>query len=410
MNTQSKNHSDRSVAVAHGNYVARGGGELVAEEIARTFDAPIYYGFGDEQYEPDDIECYSLFNDVFGSSLLKRVYQLRDAYYMYGWRSVPELHSYDIIIQSGNEPGWYKPLEDQTVVKYTHSTPRNAYDKYPSRAPQQGLIYEAYTFATEQLYESVLSYPDLYVANSDVVRRRIEKYWGFSPDDIQVVYPPVKAETLGADYAADTPIDEQYYLVLDRLEPTKNIDEIIEAFQAHPDKNLVIAGTGSKEDELQSQASDLPNVTFRGFVSEGEKQALMAGAQALVYAAEDEDFGIVPIEALASGTPVIGPQEGFTRHQIADGVTGVLYDRNDGGVEKGLAQFADEGVSSTAAERERVADQYNVDRFREEIRAAVETAVERSTINPNVATPPETETNEKTTSPTATLTGNNGDE
>ncbi|MFB6119174.1 glycosyltransferase [Halosegnis sp.] len=395
MTTHADTFRDRSVAIAHGNYVGRGGGERVTEELARTFDAPIYYGFGDEQYEPDDIECHSLFNDVFGGRLLKRVYQLRDAYYMYGWRSVPDLYSYDVIIQSGNEPGWYKPREDQTVIKYTHSTPRNAYDKYPARAPQAGLLYEAYTFATEQLYQPVLSYPDLYVANSDVVRRRMRKYWGIPTDDIQIVYPPVETETLGADHAAATPVDEPYYLVLDRLEPTKNIDEIIDAFQAHPDKRLVIAGTGSEEDDLHSQARTLSNVTFRGFVAEADKRALLAGAEALVYAAEDEDFGIVPIEALASGTPVVGPREGFTQYQIADGVTGMLYDRDDGGVESALTRFADDGVSSTASERESVAAQYSVDRFRAEMRAAVETALERTTLQPNVATPPETDTTGK---------------
>lgn len=367
---------DLSIAVVHGNYVSRGGGEYVAEAIARTFDAPIYYGFGSEENEPADVECYSLFNDHLAAPLFKRVFQLRDVFYMIGFRSVPELLEYDVLIQSGNEPGWYKPPEDQAIVKYTHSTPRNAYDRYPYRAVDSGLIFEAYTYATELQYRSVIPYPDLYVANSEVVERRLAKYWDKKGDDVTIVYPPVEVADLGAEHGANA-LDREYYLVLDRLVPTKHVDEIIAAFREHSDKYLVIAGSGSEEPSLRKQSADLSNVEFVGYVAEDRKRELLAGANALVYAAEDEDFGIVPIEALASGTPVIGPREGFTQYQIDDGRTGLLYDRNAGGVAQALSRFEIEGVNSTPAELEAEAEKYSVERFEEEMRAAVATAVDR---------------------------------
>lgn len=379
--------NDLEVAVCHGNYLGRGGGERVAEAIARTFEAPLYYGFGDLEHEPDDIETHSLFNDMRGAGVIKRIYQLRDLYYMYGWRSVPDLDDYDVIIQSGNEPSWYKPRDDQVIVKYTHSPPRNAYDRYPDRAPDRGLLYEAYTFATEQLYESVLSYPDLYVANSEVVQRRIHKYWR-SSCDARVVYPPVETSRLGHEHADAAPFDDPFYLVLDRLEPTKHVDDIITAFRDHPEKRLVVAGTGSEESNLKQQASDLNNISFLGYVPESEKRALLAGAEALMYGAEDEDFGIVPVEALASGTPVIGPREGFTQYQIADGQTGLLYDRGDGPLADALAAFDESGVSASPPDLEVVAEQYSVSRFERDLREAVETALDRARIAPDIATPP----------------------
>lgn len=367
--------ADLDIAVAHGNYFARGGGERVAEAIAWTFDAPIYYGFGDDEHLPEDIECQSVFESVPGAGLLQSVYQLRDLYYMYGWRSVPELHDYDVVIQSGNEPGWYKAPDDQVIVKYTHSTPRNAYDRYPDRAPNSGLIYEAYCFASEQLYQPVVDYPDQYIANSEIIQRRLDKYWGVDKRNSRVIYPPVNVEALGPENATHSPINEDYYVVLDRLVETKHVDQIIDAFRSHPDERLVIAGTGGAEDDLHDQARDMPHVSFRGYVDETEKRALLADAEALVYAAEDEDFGIVPIEAMASGTPVIGPREGFTQFQIADGETGLLYDRGPGAIATAVERFDERGVSATTADLTATAAQYSAKRFKRELTAAVADAV-----------------------------------
>lgn len=377
---QGRDLDNLSIAIVHENYVGRGGGERVAEALARAFDAPIYYGVGDEEHEPDDVECHSLFNDSLLAPVLRRSFSLRDAYYALAFRSVPELLEYDVLLQSGNGTGWYKPTEDQAVVKYTHSTPRNAYDRYPYRAPERGLVFELYVLATEQLYQPVLAYPDLYVANSEVVERRLSKYWDRAGDDVVVVYPPVDVSGLGPEHATDAP-DGEYYLVLDRLVPNKNVDEVVAAFEEHDDKRLVVAGSGPERAALERRASDLPNVEFLGYVDEERKRALLAGAEALVYAARDEDFGIVPVEALASGTPVVGPREGFTRFQVDDGRTGLLYDRDDGGVAGALDRFENEGVRSTTDERVAAASEYGVGRFEAEMRDAVATAIEKVRID-----------------------------
>jgi len=384
-------HDDLQVAVVHGNYVGRGGGEHVAEHLARAFDAPLYYGFGDEANEPDGIDCRSLFDDRRFGGIIKRVYQLRDLYYMQGFRSVPELHEYDVVIQSGNEPGWYVPPDDQVVVKYTHSPPRNAYDRYPQQASESGPIFELYTFVTQQLYRANLAYPDLYVANSEVIARRIDRYWGIDGDRVRVVYPPIDTNWFGPEHATGS--RDEYYLVLDRLEPTKHVDSIVEAFADRPGARLVVAGTGSMETALRAQAANTDaDVEFRGYVSESEKRALLAEATALCYAAEDEDFGIVPIEAMASGTPVIGPREGFTQYQIDDGANGLLYGREGGGIAGAFARFEREGVSMTTAELEAFTERFGMDVFRRELRAVVAEAVERAeigdrpvTVEPNTA-------------------------
>lgn len=374
---------DARIAVVHGNLFSHGGGEFVAAELARTFDAPLYYGFGDEAYEPDDIECISLFDDRRFAGRVKHNDVLRNLYYMRHFQCVPELHDYDVIVQSGNEPGWYLPPDDQVVVKYTHSTPRDAYDCYPKQAPERGRLYELSSFVTQTLYQRNIPFPDLYAANSEVIARRLDRYWGLNGDDVTVVYPPVDVESFGQTHADDTPVDGEYYLVLDRLVGRKHIGDIVDAF-ADRGEQLVIAGTGPREEALRERAADLDNVQFRGFVSEAEKRSLLAGANALLYAAEDEDFGIVPVEALASGTPVIAPREGFTQYQIQDGVTGVLYDRGPGAIEDAVARFRTDGVTATPMDLERVAEQFRVERFRSEMREAVETARRRARIEPKL--------------------------
>ncbi|MFB6202799.1 MAG: glycosyltransferase [Halorhabdus sp.] len=382
----------QSIAVVHGNYLARGGGEVVAEAIARTFDGPLYYGFGYDKYEPDDIETHSLFNDAFMGSVIKRIYQMRDLYYMKAFRYVPELHDYDILIQSGNEMGWYVPPEDQVIVKYTHSTPRNIYDRYPVRAGEGSwlsrAIYGLYTFVARQLYETVLSYPDMYVANSEVIERRIDKYWGKSDPEVRVVYPPVETENYGQQHAADAPIDERYYLALDRIESSKHIDRIADAFTELP-HTLVVAGDGSMREDLEKEYAGFDRIEFLGYVSENDKRALLASAEALVYAAEGEDFGIVPIEAFASGTPVIGPDEGFTHYQVEEGVNGYLYDSTAETLRRTVERFETDGVEAPPHAIEEFAEQFDTASFREGMQNAVEVAIERNRIETSLKPPTE---------------------
>lgn len=373
-----KDPDDLDVAVVHGNYLGRGGGERVADAIARTFDAPLYYGFGEPNLVPDDIDSRSLFNDRPLAAIVRNHQFLRDLYYLRAFPSVPALHDYDIVIQSGNEPGWYVPPTEQVVVRYTHSTPVKAYDHYPYTAPERGFLFEVYTFLTRQLYQPTIAFPDIYVANSEVTARRLDRYWD-KHNAVAVVYPPVDIEAFGPQHATDSPVSDDYYLVLDRLEPTKNVEAVVETFLER-DERLVVAGTGSEEATLQELAADAEHVSVRGYVDEDEKRALLAGAKALCYAAEREEFGIVPIEAMASGTAVIGPREGFTKHQIVDGRNGILYDRSPEAISMAIDRFQEDGITMDSDDLRQFAAQFSEETFRDGMHTAVLDAVERAAI------------------------------
>lgn len=368
--------SNQSIAVVHEHYYERGGAEQVAEEIARIFDAPIFTGFINERALPPDSERKELeFHDLFGGRSLapaiKRFPWVRDFYYQFSWQRLPELTDYDVIIQSGNNPGWYVPPEEQTVVKYVHTTPRTSYDLFHQRA--DNFVTKLYAYASRVLYYPNIPYPDLYIANSELVARRLKRYWGV--DDSSVIYPPTDVESYG-------PIEKkEFYLSFSRLTDDKRFDEIINAFRNHPDKRLVIGGSGPQEADLKSLAADMDNVEFRGYLDESEKRELLGSATALVYAAVNEDFGMVPIESYASGTPVIGVRDGYTKYQIRDGVTGILYDRGVQSLAEAIGRFDSEGVDADASDLVAVAEKYSLEQFRDSIRDKVEKAIKDAAIN-----------------------------
>jgi len=364
------------VAVAHEHYYERGGAEHVAEELARTFDAPILTGFVNEKALPPasdraDLEFVDLFGDSTVAPLVRRFPWFRDFYYQFAWQRVPDLTEFDVVVESGNNPGWYVPPEEQTIVRYVHTPPRTAYDQFHNRATDP--FTKLYAYVSRVFYHPNVHYPDLWVANSELVARRLERYWGI--DDPEVVYPPVDvASFYSGDHGGP-------YVSYSRLTDDKRFDEMIRAFRDLPDKRLVIGGSGPEENHLRDLASGMDNVEFRGYLSESEKRDLLASARALVYAAVNEDFGMVPIEAYASGTPVIGVRDGYTKYQIVDGETGILFNRGVESLSEAVERFEREGVDASAGDLQEVAQQYSLERFREEMRAAVEEAQDRSCID-----------------------------
>ena len=155
--------------------------------------------------------------------------------------------------------------------------------------------------------------PNHIIANSRTVQGRIKKYYD---RDSQVIYPPV-------DTAFFRPTGEKgdYFLTASRLEPYKKIDLVIDAFN-RLNLPLKVAGDGAEIEKLRGASR--PNVEFLGRVSDEELRNLYSGAKAFIFPAL-EDAGIMPLEALACGTPVIGLNKGGVAEFIKDGEHGVLF-------------------------------------------------------------------------------------
>ncbi len=164
---------------------------------------------------------------------------------------------------------------------------------------------------------------DNFIAISDFVRQRIGKYY---QRDSQVVYPPVRA----GFFQVSTVIDD-YFLMVGRLVSYKRFDAAIKVFNAIG-KQLKIVGDGPELKRLKKMAG--PTVHFLGRVSDAALRDLYQHAQALIFP-QEEDFGIVPLESMASGRPVIAYRGGGALETIVDRITGILFDEQ---TEIGLAQ------------------------------------------------------------------------
>lgn len=388
-----------NIAVAHEHFPARGGGEVVADALADAFDAPIVTGWIDDEkhsrHDPIEILENTPVNPLrrfFGNPLV------RDTFYMFAWETVPTLREYDTIIQSGNAPTWYVPNQEQTIVKYNHSPPRNPFDLFwreeshtagPLDLFIPGYVADrVYKKAARHMWKSRTDEVDLWVCNSELIKHRTKKFLGVPEEKLEVVYPPVDVEQY-----EPTGDDDGYFLSFGRLVPSKRNAVLIDAFHklnAAPGPNefkLVIAGDGYERDELEERAGDADYIEFRGYVSEERKPELMQNAKALLFAADNEDFGMVPIEAMAAGTPVLGVNDGFTQFQIRDGENGRLFRQNAGSVAHVIKEFERDGVEWAAETIHRFAEQFGVERFEREMQEMVEKAEEMSAIEADIPAP-----------------------
>lgn len=154
---------------------------------------------------------------------------------------------------------------------------------------------------------------DHFIANSQHVRDRIRRHYGRSAE---VIYPPVDTARFTVSQANDG-----YFLVVSALVPYKRVDLAVEAFN-QLGARLLVVGSGPEARPLQATAKK--NVTFLGWQPDDALRDLYAGCRALIFPGV-EDFGIVPVEAMASGKPVIAFAKGGALETVVPRTTGVLF-------------------------------------------------------------------------------------
>lgn len=354
-------------AVLHETAFENGGGVTVVEEICRALDADLYLGFAtDEVVDAIDgsIDVVRLFE---GSRLarFKDNPTFRHLFYLWRFSHCPELHDYDVVVQSGSGTDWYVPADGQGLVRYVHSPAVHYQD---AATHEKSWLARAFGLFSRTLREPTLRFPSVFLANSDLTARRVRQYLDI---DAMVVYPPVEISDLDPEAAPDG----EYYLSLSRLTPGKSVEEIVRTFtDEHHEKRLVVAGDGPCREAIKAAADD--NVDIVGYVSEERKRELLAGARAILINSGNESFGITAVEAFASGTPVLAVEGGFTPQLVEDGRYGHVYKR--GNLGDAISRFERAGVSATTDELVKYAADFGRDRFEETIVNAVEGAVAES--------------------------------
>jgi glycosyltransferase involved in cell wall biosynthesis len=364
------------LAVAHKDYNVRGGGEILVERLARGLDCPLVVGHDtpDNHAGHEGVDVREVAPESRLHQLIERGGITRAVGNLLLWRdhAYRDLDQFDTVITSGNEPLWWTPRDHQTVVSYTHSTPRWMYDLYNDKP---GLVKRTRWQLQRWAYEQELSTPDLWVANSDLVARRMRLYWDIDEADLRVVYPPIETGKL---HPSDRETGD-YYLSLSRLEPTKRVLDVVETAN-ELGVHLKVAGDGSQLEAIREAAG--PTVEVLGWVSGEQKRKLLSGARATVAACRNEDFGMVPVESLAAGTPVISVAEGFPSYLVRDGENGLLFER--GRLAEALRRFDTAGVAWSPQQCATfAADNFSKARFLDEMREAVAEARDRSTVSPD---------------------------
>jgi glycosyltransferase involved in cell wall biosynthesis len=313
---------DLRVALVHDWMANPGGGEKVLLALHDLWpDAPMFTGaYARERYpefEGLDVRLAPLVR----SALATKRHQLFTVPRALGFRAL-DLGEYDVVISSCSAESKYVRTGDSLHVCYCLTPTRyywSDYHWYVDNFPMhrlRGLVRIMLPLLVRPLrrldYASAQRV-DRFVAISRNVQDRIRRYYG---RDSAIIYPPVAVERYSVDRAP-----EAYFVFAGRHVAYKRLDLAVDAFNLLG-LPLKVAGTGEETRVAQGRAKK--NIEFLGRVSDAELRQLFRGARALIFPGE-EDFGIVPVEAMASGVPVIAYGRGGALETVVDSVTGVLF-------------------------------------------------------------------------------------
>lgn len=352
------------VAVAHWHVASWGGAEYVATNLADALGEDTVYTLGSPT--PDDPNPYGNveFQDVLSSlsvTPLRRLQSRASRVFEYAlWEDIDwrMLGDPDVLVTSGSTTRAVITPDDTLHINYCHSPPRWFYDLYHERKESlRGHLARPLVRYLRARDMSIDPRVDYYFVNSPIIQRRLWKYY---KRDSEILYPPVDLE------ACRTGPDGGYYLHLGRLDVEKGVPEVVSAFCGTDYRLVCAGGSGDIGDSVRREMSRASNVEYRGFVSEETKYDLLANCRALVFNGRNEDFGIVPIEANASGKSVLARDEGFPGIFIEDGENGYTHDGTPSGIINAVERFERDDTNCSPQER---VETFSTIAFEEQLRS-----------------------------------------
>ena len=326
-----------SVVVAHDFMVTFGGAERITAQIAAAFpEAPVVAIMGTDEVA-ERMGVADRFTSLINPGrLLQRSYRLLAPAFptIVDRLRVPEA---DIVLSSSYAYAHrLRSVSDAKRICYSYSPLRFAwsmsddYRQHWAHDPVSALAFRALVKAVRISDSRSAQSVDRYLAPGPYVADQISKYYG---RDSEIVGAPVDCELFRP--SAQPP--EDYFLFCGRLiEPYKKVTMLVDAFN-QTGRRLVIAGDGPERIRLQRRAK--PNVEFVGSLGNEELVSLMQRCQAAVFPSRD-DFGLIPIEVMACGRPVLAYAGGGALETVQPGVTGEFFtDQSSGSLREALEEF-----------------------------------------------------------------------
>ncbi|HEY7351017.1 MAG TPA: glycosyltransferase [Ktedonobacterales bacterium] len=290
-----------------------------------------------------------------------------------------DLRDYDLILSSSS--AFAKGVvsrPDALHICYCHTPMRWAwsyqdYIEHEKLCPPARVFLPFFIRRLRQWDQATAGRVDHFIANSPGVAQRIAAYYRH---DATVIPPPVET----ARYSI-SPTQDDYFLVISRLAPYKRIDIAIEAFNRLR-LPLKIIGVGRDRARLERFAG--PTIEFLGWLPDQQARQYLAQCQALIHPGA-EDFGLTPLEAQASGRPVIAYGAGGALTSVLDGVTGIFFhERSPGALAEAVAAFRPDQFDPLVIRRH--AEDFDIARFQRRITEFIDARVRSGTRAQQVST------------------------
>jgi glycosyltransferase involved in cell wall biosynthesis len=354
----------RSVTIAHDYLNQRGGAERVVVQLAAIWaETSIVTSLYRPSSSHDEFRQLDVQKSFLDRLPLDRGFRLLAPFYPLAFRSLGTL-SEDLVISSST--GWahgVRTTPDSLHLVYCHAPARWLYATKEYLPRRRSRVASAPLLAALRRWDQgAARRADRYIATNENVRRRVRDVYGIEAD---VVHPPVDIERF-----TPRPRGERL-LVVSRLLPYKRIDLAIAA-ATKLGLGLDVVGDGPLLGQLRAIAG--PSVRFHGRVDDRAVTELLEGCRGVCVPAA-EDFGIVPIEAMAAGKPVVAFAAGGALESLEAGVTAVFFDQPT--VESLIAAIRKlDEIETEPAMLARSAQRFSVEAFQRNMLAAVQRAHE----------------------------------
>jgi glycosyltransferase involved in cell wall biosynthesis len=361
----------------------RGGENVLAEFVALYPDADL---FALVDFLPDEWRS-RIGNKRARTSFLQRL-PLARAHFRSYLPLMPraiealDLAPYDLVLSSSHAVAkGVVTSAAQLHVCYCHTPMRYAWDLRDQYLGQTGLgrglkgaLLRPVLDYLQRWDRGASARVDHFVANSAYIRQRIARCYG---RDATVIYPPVDVDFFTTAAVQPAPALRSYYVTASRWVPYKRVDVIVSAFREMPERRLIVIGDGPEAPRVRAAAGS--NVEFVGEVPRERLRELLRGARAFLFAAE-EDFGLLPVEAQACGTPVIAYGRGGSLETVRGpgqaAATGMFFAAQQPSAVAGAVRAFDGPLSTLlAADCRANAERFAAPRFRRELAAFIDHAL-----------------------------------